>query len=198
MDKRRAAAETQDAAFEQFIAPHFAALFHRAYRLTGDVDEAEDLVQEACIRAHAALDELVGMNNPTGWLHTVLYHLFVDSRRRDQRLRSVDRGEAEFPEVACAKPGPSEQMEIDLLHRRLRRVMRVLSPIEQALLVMREVEGYSLSEIAAIVELPVTTVRPRLHRAREKLGRLMRPQQPEIVNTRGNDDELPRRQSSAG
>lgn len=195
--------QSREAAFERFIAPHFDALYRRAYRLTRDADDAEDLVQELCIRAYRAFDDVKDMDKPIAWLLRVLYRLFVDFARHNacspvRRLSMVEE-EASSIDVASPEPGPAEHAETDLLRERLHRALNVLPPEEQALLVLHEVEGYSLAEIEEITELPPSTVKSRLHRARVKLGRLMQRSEHELTTSaRGSDYELPRRQQSVG
>lgn len=195
--------KSREAEFERFIALHFDALYRRAYRLTRDADDAEDLVQELCIRAYRAFDDVKNMDNPRAWLLRVLYRLFVDFARHNAcspvRALSVVEEDGSSIDVASAEPGPAEHMETDLLRERLHRALKVLRPEEQALLVMHEVEGYSLAEIEEITELPPSTVKSRLHRARVKLGRLLRHAEHEATtNSRGSHYELPRRHRSVG
>lgn len=194
--------KSREAAFERFIVPHFDSLYRRAYRLTRDRDDAEDLVQELWIRAYHAFDDLRSFDNPTGWLLRVLYRLFVDLTRRNAcspvRPLSAAEEEGSSMEVASMEPGPAEHAETDLLRQRLHRALKALRPEEQALLVLHEVEGYSLAEIEEITELPPSTVKSRLHRARAKLGRLMQHTDYESTNKRGSQYELPRRHQFVG
>lgn len=188
--------------FERFIRPHFATLYQRAYRLTRNTADAEDLVQELCIRAYRLFDELRAFDNPKAWLMRVLYRLFVDARRRAQRSRELSLHAIENDAsmaIADDEPGPEEQTQASSLQRKVLAALKILPPAEQALLVLRDVEGYSLAEIEQITELPASTLKSRLHRARVKLGRLLRNiELDSVTNSRGSTHELPRCERSAG
>lgn len=195
--------KSRERAFEELIVPHFDSLYRRAYRLTRDADDAEDLVQELCIRAHRELDDLTSMDNPKAWLHKVLYRLSVDLARRNRgsplRPLSVVQEDDSSLDVASTEPGPAEHAEAELLLRRLQRALKALRPEEQVLLVLHEVEGYTLAEIEEVMALPPSTVKSRLHRARVKLGRMMQRTECELTSkARGSSYELPRHHQSVG
>lgn len=190
-------------AFDELVCPHFDALYRRAYRLTRDVGDAEDLVQEICLRAHLEFDALASMDNPKAWLFKVLYRLFVDLARHNARspIRSLNLVQVDDASVdmASAEPGPAEHAETDFLRASLERALKVLGREERVLLVLHEVEGYTLNEIEEVIGLPPSTVKSRLHRARVRLGRLMRTAESEPVNNaRGSNNGLPRYQQSVG
>ena len=76
---------TPQETFEALIQPHLDSLYRAAYRLTGNSLDAEDLVQDVCLRAYPRLSELRKLDYPKGWLMKVQYRLFVDgSRHRDR------------------------------------------------------------------------------------------------------------------
>ncbi len=127
----------------------------------------------------------------------------MDSVRRNKRspvhVLSVLGEDASVLEPASPEPGPAERTDSSLLRERLERALRVLSPVDQALLVLRELEGYSLSEIGEITELPQSTLKSRLHRARIKLGRLLERAEYEFTQNSGEERyELQRRRKPAG
>lgn len=165
-----------DAAFEAMLRPHFDALYARAHRLTGNAADAEDLVQELCIRVFPRVDELAELDNPRAWMMRVLYRLFVDLARSRQRspLRSVDADNVEaYLQTPSSEPGPQERTEAMLEQERLARAWRYLDGEQRALLVMQGIDGHSLAEMESITGLPQGTLKSRLHRARARLGRLL-------------------------
>ena len=192
-----------DTAFEAMMRPYFDALYGRAYRLTANEADAEDLMQELCIRVYTRVDELAELENPKAWLMRVLYRLFVDfarSRRRSP-LQSVesDDGDDEYARTAAADPGPEEHAEAMLQHERLQRAWRYLDGEQQLLLVLQGVEGHSLGEIEALTGIAQGTLKSRLHRARVRLGRLLdRETNVAAADVRGSNDELSRHRKSAG
>ena len=71
--------------FAALIRQHYEALYRAAYRLTRSPTDAEDLVQEVCVRAYPYIDEVEGLEQPRSWLLRVLYRRFVDLHRRYER-----------------------------------------------------------------------------------------------------------------
>ena len=96
--------------FTSLVQPHFAALYRAAMRLTRRRPDAEDLVQEVCLRACARLDDLGAVTNPRAWLMRALYHLFVDATRRKRRRPDVpfpgDEAPAQRPATSRAPSEP--------------------------------------------------------------------------------------------
>jgi RNA polymerase sigma factor (sigma-70 family) len=159
--------------FETVVRPHFDALYRAAMRLTRSRVEAEDLVQEVCLRAFPALDRLEGLEYPLGWLLRVQYRVFVDAARRRVRSPFVASANAAEADLALSTdPSPEEFAEASLMRQRLTRVWPELEPEQRALLALHA-EGYTLAELEAMTGLSRNAVGVRLHRARARLGRLM-------------------------
>ena len=163
--------------FEQLIRPHLDGIYGRAYALTGNVQDAEDLTQEVCIRASSRLDELAQHENPRAWLMHVLYRLFVDlvrSRRRSPiKLMAPENAQASVDAAVSTEPGPEQQADASTFLKRLHLAWERLTSDEQLLLALHSVEGLSLAEIQDITGLPVGTIKSRLHRSRIRLGKLI-------------------------
>lgn len=159
--------------FEQLIQPHFATLYRVAFRFTGSEHDAEDLVQETCVRAYTNFEKLSGLDNPRAWLLHVMRNLFIDTTRRydHDHVSSLD---AMVDVVASsAEPGPAEAADSELAAHRIEGSLRKLGKEHRTLLVLHDVEGYSLAELNAITGLKIGTIKSRLHRARVKLGRML-------------------------
>lgn len=172
--------------FATLIRQHYRALYGAAYRLTRSTADAEDLVQELCVRAYPRLGEIEQLEQPRGWLLRVLYRLFIDLRRRYER-RNV-RGIDEDEEFVSGEPGPPEEAERALEKWRIEVAWQHLSQEHRLLLVLHDVEGYSLAEIQSLTGLKDGTIKSRLHRARARLGRLLQRDEPAgstLVNERG-------------
>lgn len=188
--------------FERLVQPHFDALYAHAYRIVGNAADAEDLVQELCLRAYTKVHELAELENPRAWLMHVLYRLAIDLWRRRQRspLSLVDTSkEAELEEtVACESAGPERRAEIEIAHGRLAHAWRFLNNEERALLTMHAIEGYSFEEMREITDLTVPALKSRLHRARIRLGRLMVREELAATRSGGSHDELSARRRLVG
>ncbi len=162
--------------FERFVRPHYDTLFRVAFRFTGAVADAEDLVQETCVRAYRRVDEVAGLDNPLSWLICVMRRLYIDETRRYERRHASSfeaMGEGGFRSEAA---GPAESAESEMLAQRIGDGWRKLGKEHRTLLALHDVEGYSLAELETMTGLKTGTIKSRLHRARVKLGRLLRAQ----------------------
>jgi RNA polymerase sigma factor (sigma-70 family) len=170
--KSTAAMATSHPEFRDLVAPHLKVLFRSAYRLTGNRADAEDVVQEVCVRAYANLSTLRAIEQPKGWLLKIAYRVFVDGVRR--RARSPVRATAENFDTtrASEEPSPDDAVEGELAERRLLAALAKLDNEQRALLALH-VEGYSLSELQAITDLSTDVLKARLYRARVRLGKLL-------------------------
>jgi RNA polymerase sigma-70 factor (ECF subfamily) len=157
--------------FDAQVAPHLATLLRVAYRLTRNVSDAEDLVQETCVAACENPQAFGGADHPVRWLLRVLHNRFIDRVRRQKRVQQVplDDAEAVSP-LVCARPGPEESMLYSDAQRAIARAFLKLEDIQRTLLVLR-MEGYDLAEIEAITGIGREVLRARLHRARSSLAR---------------------------
>lgn len=162
------------ASFEAIALPHLGAAYNLARWLMRNAEDAEDVVQEAMLRALTYFDGFRGTNF-RGWLLQIVRHTAYASLRlnRGVLLVSLDAapsgGEAAIPEL----PDPGDDPETALLHERDRQHLdRLLErlPVElREVVVLRELQEFSYKEIAQITEAPIGTVMSRLWRARRLL-----------------------------
>jgi RNA polymerase sigma-70 factor (ECF subfamily) len=157
--------------FRDLVAPHLAALFRSAYRLTGNRADAEDVVQEVCVRAFAHLKTLRTLEQPKSWLLKIAYRVFVDGARRRKRSPVCATAEDFDRTRHSASPGPEDVVEGDLAERRMLGALAQLDGEQRALLALH-VEGYTLRELETITELSTDVLKARLYRARVRLGKL--------------------------
>lgn len=168
------------ASFESLLRPELDRLYRLAYRLTSDVPDAEDLVQEVLTRVYERRDELTSIDVLGPWLARVLYNRFVDNRRRYERkrLRTVAFDDAPEPAVgrsalASEEAGPDALTEQAFDISALTAALAELSLEHRGVLLMHDAEGYKLEEIQTITGVPVGTLKSRLHRARARLRSLL-------------------------
>ncbi len=159
--------------FQALVQPHYETLYRTAYRLTRSTHDAEDLVQEVCVRAYPRLTELERLEQPRGWLAKVLYRLFIDSARRYERSNVTSLELIDAAALEGDEPGPPEQAERALAQRLLDRAWVHLDREQQVLLALHDVEGYTLNELHEVTGLKEGTLKSRLHRARVRLGKLL-------------------------
>ena len=160
--------------FEALVRPHYAVLYRTAYRLTRSVHDAEDLVQEVCVRAYPRLDELAQLDNPRAWLTCVMQRVFIDSTRRYERSHVESLETTRQESLVSEAPGLAEQTDEAQKSRRLDQAWQRLDKDQRALLALHDIEGYSLAELTDMTGLKEGTLKSRLHRARVKLGKLLR------------------------
>jgi RNA polymerase sigma-70 factor (ECF subfamily) len=163
--------ESESDRFATLIRQHYQALYRAAYRLTRSTVDAEDLVQEVCVRAYPRLGELEGLEQPRGWLLRVLYRRFVDLHRRYDRAHVRAIGDDE--EFASSEPGPPEEVDRALRRWQVQDAWQHLNQEHRLLLALHDIEGYTLLEIHSLTGLKEGTIKSRLHRARVQLGRLL-------------------------
>ena len=159
--------------FKTLIEPHLDALFRAAYRLTRNRADAEDLVQDTCIRAHVRIAELNESQPVKAWLLRVLHNAFVDGARR-ARSSPIAGVDADLGSTfACSGQSPEESAYTSQREERLHRAWLTLDRGQRALLALRA-EGYTLVEIGAITGLAADALNMRLYRARRSLARRLK------------------------
>jgi RNA polymerase sigma-70 factor (ECF subfamily) len=158
--------------FKNMVEPRLGMLYRTARRLTGNRLDAEDLVQDTCLRAWEQLPpprESVSLDH---WLLRVLYHRFIDETRRRKRAPVQPLNGAADPtdRLPSAHAGPEElalhaesERALDAAWLRLERSQRVLLSLRA--------EGYGIGEIGKITDIGRDVLRARLHRARRSLAR---------------------------
>ena len=160
--------------FEQLVRPHYEMLYRVAFRFTGSEQDAEDLVQECCIRAYRQIAELEKLDNVRTWLLCVLRRLFIDQTRRYDRTHVTSLEATLEGTLADTGLGPAEETDILLLGQKVLGQWRKLDRKQRTLLALHDIEGYSLAELSEMTNIKIGTLKSRLHRARVKLGRLLR------------------------
>lgn len=164
----------QQRRFERLLSRHWDSLRRMAIRLTGDPDAGDDLLQDLVERATPHRDELLGLDNPRAWLARVLYRLFVDQWRHARAGPDVDPdAEVDTQPAADERDIPDAEFDRALTRERLQAALEQLSPGMRDVVLLHDLEGYTLVEIAGIVETPVGTLKSRLHRGRARLRGLL-------------------------
>lgn len=163
--------------FDRLVQPHLDGLFRFAWRLTGNRQDAEDLVQDVMVKLYPRTPELAEVSDLRPWLNRVLYRQFVDQTRRDKRRPDQplsdhmegDEHSAFMDRQSSAGIGPLADMEQNRAGKLVDEALRELAPDTRALLVMHDVEGWRQEDIARVLEVAPGTVKSRLHRCRQAL-----------------------------
>ena len=163
--------------FRRLIEPQLDALFRAAFRLVRNTADAEDLVQDTCLRAYQGVAKLDESQPVKAWLRTVMHNLFMDGARRARRSPVVAAADDdELVARACPGPTPEEHVSMTQREEQLHRAWLSLGRGHRALLALRA-EGYSLPEIAEMTGLRIDALQSRLYRARLNLARHLREEQ---------------------
>ena len=163
--------------FERLVRPHFDRLYRLAWRLAGSKAEADDLFQELLIKAFGMLDDLVKIDQPGSWLGRVMYNLFIDEKRRfaRRRMHTVAEGEMAGDGLAGLAGNDDPVYENQRLEKiqRLDKALAQLSDEHRIVVLLHDTEGYKMAEIQELIDVPVGTVKSRLHRARARLREIL-------------------------
>jgi len=172
---------TAAAEFEGMIKPHLDYLYGLALRLSGNRSEAEDVVQDALVKAFRAFPDLRNRERPGLWLTRVLTSCFYDRLRTKLGEREVVSLDDEahfdlFDKIVEEDPFPySDRVHLDFIalfnDARIIEVLGALHPKYRVAVILAYVYGYTAREISTITRAPLGTVLARLSRGRKQLER---------------------------
>ena len=159
--------------WEEVARNHGRFLYTVAYRLTGNDDDAQDLVQEVLLRVRKGL-ETYRPGSLEGWLSRITTNTFLDEARR-RRRRPVDALPEEPDRVVPPSPGADVALAAEGLPDDVQAALRGLPEEYRAAVVLCDVVGLSYQEIGQALDVPVGTVRSRIHRGRAVLRKALSP-----------------------
>lgn len=167
--------EADLALFEKEMLPHLKSLYHFGYRLTNNEDDANDLVQDTYLKAYRFFHSYERGSNAKAWLFRILKNSFINVyRKASKEPNKIDYEEAE----AFLNTGKSSYIDsIDAREKIFRgligdEVAKALNslPVDfRIVIILCDIEEFTYEEIAKIIDIPIGTVRSRLHRARKML-----------------------------
>lgn len=167
-------------AFEELVRIYQNKVYSLCFSLSGNRDDAQDLSQEAFIRAYRALGSFRNAADFGTWLHRITVNVWLNQRRKNgSQPLSLDEpyqygdGRETWREVAAEDGDPLQALEEKEFRTLVRSVLRSLSEEHRAVLVLREIEGYSYEEVSRMLGCSLGTVKSRLNRAREVMRRRM-------------------------
>ena len=152
--------------FDGFYLGTRGQLLRQLTMMTGDVEQAADVLQEAYARAWVRWDRVSGLEDPAAWVRTVAWRVAISQHRRS--LVASDRLRRFFAPEAAVDRTPSTDEVLDL-----RAALRVLTPEHRQALVLYEMCGLSIAQKAAETDVAEGTVKSRLARARTALAAAM-------------------------
>lgn len=160
-------AETSEERFDRFYREHYRLVYRAAYAVTGNREDAEDVLQDLFVSLLARWVQVAEMENPKGYLHRSAVHQAHKknrSRQRDNIIENLDG----VPESELPSSAMDSEIQDQLLN-----AMALLKPADAEMLILTFLHGYSAAEMARIVDKSQSAVSVNLFRARTRLKKLM-------------------------
>jgi len=165
-------------AFRALVERHSRSVFRLAFRMTGNEQDAEDVVQESFLRAYKQLGRFESRANFGTWLYRIVSNCSVDLMRAKQARHDQTRGESldeavELP--ANDLPTPERLAQSAEIQQRVQGALAALSPLERAAFTLRHYEGRSIDEISRTLGLGTSAAKHSVFRAVKKLRAALAP-----------------------
>jgi RNA polymerase sigma-70 factor (ECF subfamily) len=158
------------AAFGQLVTRYQDRLYNTLVHVVGSAETAHDVAQDAFVQAYVKLESFQRSSAFYTWLYRIAVNLAISCRRREKPMASVEHArEALGHEPVDAADPPEARLERNERACQVRQALATLSDEHRTILILREVDGSSYEQIAEILDLPIGTIRSRLHRARLQL-----------------------------
>jgi RNA polymerase sigma-70 factor (ECF subfamily) len=177
--------------FEREMLPHLDALYNFAIRLTTDPIDAEDLVQDTIVKAFRFFSSYEKGTNAKAWLFRILKNSYINNyRKKSKQPQQVDYDEVStYYETVRSEQSDTTDME-DIMYRgmlddQITKALQRLPEDFRTVVLLCDVEGFTYEEIANMLDVPIGTIRSRLHRGRN----LLRVELEEYADKRGYGKE---------
>jgi len=170
----RKAAAGDRVAFSELVLEHSHAMFRLAWRLTSDEATAEDIVQEAFIKAWRKLGKFRMESSFKSWLHRITVNTAMDYLRKWSRRNQFEMEEPDWDVSIYAPQESSEATQLDI-RQQTQTAMMELSEVERSALVLKHFEGYSIDEISQMLELTTGACKQTIFRAVKKMRIALQP-----------------------
>ena len=165
--------------FARLLAAHQDKLYRVAYRMAGHHEDAQDLLQDALLEAYRSFKKFQRGTYFDKWLYRIMTNTFIDRQRHKKRVGRVDSldappsgmedGEQSAREIPDWKDEPSRRVLHDQFGEPVQKALDDLKPDFRMVLILSDVEEFSYEEISEMLDIPIGTVRSRLHRARDMM-----------------------------
>lgn len=164
--------------FEILVRRHQKATFNLVYRLLGDYDEAAEVAQEVFLSAYKAIHSFRGDANFTTWLYRIAFN-HASTRRRSMNLSQQRYTALENTDIPDERFGnsidPADAVEQKEIQEQVQQALTRLDHDDATLILLRDLQDVPYDEVAALLNIPVGTVKSRLHRARQALKAKLSP-----------------------
>ena len=161
-------------AFSQLVTKYKRPLYALAHRMMRSHEDADDLSQEAFVKAYENLHQFQLGTNFRSWLFRIVTNLCIDQLRRSARFPNAPLENADARYLINHNPQPDKEVETAELRQHIYAAIDALPEAQRTVVILREMEGLSHREIAKIMKASEKTVRWRLHQARKKLREMLK------------------------
>lgn len=161
--------------FDREFLPHIHSMYNFGYRLTLDRDDAKDLVQDTYFKAFRFIESFQKGTNAKAWLFRILKNSFINEYRK----KTKEPGKVDYQEVESYYNSDDVNRQItpdlrvdslkDMIGDEISNALNALDVDFRTVIILCDLEGFKYEEMAKILDIPIGTVRSRLHRARQLL-----------------------------
>ncbi|MFD1954088.1 RNA polymerase sigma factor SigW [Paenibacillus thailandensis] len=162
-------------AFAELVELYQDKLFHMAYRMLNNRQEAEDIVQDTFLRVYKNLDKYDENLKFSTWIYRIATNLCIDRLRKRKPSYSLDAESSEhegldgYSMIPSDNRTPESEVLLTETQRIVHQAIETLPPKYKTIMMLRYIQDMSLQEIGDVLDMPVTTIKTRVHRGREFL-----------------------------
>lgn len=179
-DKIKQVKKGDQAAFEDIVLFYQDKIYQHCNRMLGNAHEAEEIAQEAFIRAYINIHSYDERRKFSTWLYRIATNLTIDRLRKrkpdyylDAEVKGTE-GLDMYSQLAAEEKLPEDELEELELQNYIQKQIAELPPKYRSIIMLRYLEDFSLQEISEILDIPIGTVKTRVHRGREALRKKLR------------------------
>jgi len=161
---------------DELINTHKTHIFKNALRLTGSKESAEDLIQDLIVDLYARSVNVDEIHFPKAWLSKVIYRRFSENKKREKNtitVENIDELSSDSHHALLASRVTNDEAADICTQNELIVAMNKLNPEQRSVLLLHDVEGYSLVELHEHTSIPIGTLKSRLHRARNAMQKIL-------------------------
>jgi RNA polymerase sigma-70 factor (ECF subfamily) len=173
------AAKGDRSAFEQLVDLYKDKIYYLAYRMLGNRHEAEDIIQETFLRVYMNFDRFDQNQKFSTWIYRIATNLCIDRLRKRKASYSLDAeinegdGLDGYDRLISEEDSPEKQLMISETQTQIRNAIDKLPEKYKSVVILRYLHDLSLQEISDVLDMPITTIKTRIHRGREFLRKKM-------------------------
>lgn len=165
------AIQGDEEAFASLVDLYQVPVFNLCFRMLGDSNEAEEAAQETFLRAFLGIKRYDRSKSFSTWLLSIAAHYCIDQLRR-RKMTLVPLEALPYEEIADPLPNPESSLNVHEQQQKVRALLNALNPTDRAIVVMYYWQDMSNEQIAQALNLTVSAVKSRLHRARIEMARV--------------------------